>query len=79
MRGGGESTPPLHFFVDGLQAAIPSVVHWIMWPRQAVVECGDYRLWQIIPVIDNPGGKKLMAHISFVAILDALQAMTACL
>jgi hypothetical protein len=39
--------------------------------------CGDYRLRQIIPVIDNPGGEKVMAHISFVAIFDELQAMTA--
>jgi hypothetical protein len=39
--GAENPPPPLHFLAGGLQAAIPSVVHWIMWPRQAVVECGD--------------------------------------
>jgi hypothetical protein len=39
--GARDPPPPLLFLVDGLQAALPSVDHWIMWPRQAVVECGD--------------------------------------
>jgi hypothetical protein len=39
--GAANPPPPLHFLAGGLQATIPSVVHWIMWPRQAVVECGD--------------------------------------